>query len=57
MKKTGVCPKCGGTKIIIDAKAKARNIVYVCTACGFIETYASEKQIKLLIDLHNKGKL
>ena len=57
MKATGICPKCKSNQIINDAKAKARNILYACTKCGFIEMYASDKQIDLLIKLHEKGKI
>jgi predicted nucleic-acid-binding Zn-ribbon protein len=50
--KNGKCPKCNSTKVYfkeyaldaltLDGK-RVENISYICTDCGYVETYVTDK--------------
>jgi len=61
MKSTGTCPKCNSTKLYTNAGLAKRGDrsmialsswkglyvdVYVCSQCGFIEEYASTRELE-----------
>ena len=59
MKKTGVCPKCGGNKLKTGERGGYSAVrfgfffngatqVYVCRTCGYCEEYLIDKHLKKL---------
>lgn len=57
MKKSGKCPKCGGTKLKIGQRSGQGGIIlgwftsvrtdaYLCCGCGYVEEYATEKHLR-----------
>ena len=62
MKRTGTCPKCGGTKLlrvkdtggnagislILGFLSTAPVTRYACTKCGYVESWVEEKHLDKL---------
>ena len=60
MKKTGICPKCGGKDIVDSDKISGDRAIYhrwVCLDCGFVEMYSTDKNLIDLKKMRERGKI